>query len=270
MRKFQDRVAVVTGAASGIGRAVSLALAEEGCHLALVDRDEAGLAAVSAQVAARQRHASTHNVNVADRTAMERLPNAVVAAHGGAHMLINNAGVALAGQFEELGLDDLEWIFAINFWGFVYGCKFFLPHLRRVDEAHIVNVASDFALFGLPTKSGYCATKFAIRGFSESLRAELYGSSVGLSCVYPGAVATNLIRAGRAADAGKREREAAFVESRAIPADRVAAQVIRGIRHNQGRVLIGRDTWMIELLSRLSPTLFAALVARWQKRVPFL
>ena len=270
MRKLQDRVAVVTGAASGIGRAVSLALAEEGCHLALVDRDETGLAAVSAQITARHRRASTHVINVADRAVMERLPAAVIAAHGEAHLLINNAGVALAGPFEELSLDDLEWILSINFWGFIYGCKFFLPHLRRVDEAHIVNVASDFALFGLPTKSGYCATKFAIRGFSESLRAELYGSSVGLSCVYPGAVATNLIRAGRAADAEKQEQEANFVETRAIPAPRVAARIIRGIRHNQGRVLIGRDTWMIEMMTRLSPTLIAALVARWQKRIPFL
>jgi len=270
MRKLQDRVAVVTGAGGGIGRAVCQSLAERGCRLALVDLDEAGLAETASRVATGGERISLHVIDVSDKDAMAQLPQAVISRHGDVNILINNAGVSLAGPFETISIEDLEWIFGINFWGVVYGCKFFLPHLRQAEEAHIVNVASEFGLFGLATKSGYCATKFALRGLSEALRAELNGSRIGLTCVYPGAVDTNLIKRGRTWDERKKEVEAGFVAARGIPLEKVAACIVRGIERNSRRVLIGRDARLIDAFMRISPSFTAAVVAQVQKRMPFL
>lgn len=270
MKKLQDRVVVLTGAASGIGRALSLCLARDGCDLALVDVDEDGLKETSKKIHLHNRRATIHVVDVSRKELMAKLPDDVLDRHGEVHILINNAGVSLAGRFEDISLEDFEWIVGINFWGMIYGCKFFLPHLRKADEAHIVNVASDFGLFGLPTKTGYCATKFAMRGFSEALRAELYESNIGLTCIYPCAVNTQIVKMGRAADQDKKDLEANFLESRSLPPERVAERIVKGIRRNSARVLIGLDTRMIDWATRISPSLTSALIARYQSRVPFL
>jgi short-subunit dehydrogenase len=270
MRLSAGQVAVVTGAASGIGRAISAALARRGCDLALVDREEAGLHETRSLIEQTGRTLSLHFLDVSQRPAMERLPEAVLQAHGGVHLLVNNAGVSLAGPLEQLALADLEWIVGVNFWGVVYGCKLFLPYLRRQPEAQIVNILSDFALIGFPTKSAYCATKFAVRGFSEALRAELHGSGIGLTCVYPGPADTNLVRDGRTWDPEKNEREAQFLKERGIPLERIAARVVRGIEKNAARVLIGRETYATDLMSRLFPAWTNTLVARVRKRFPFV
>jgi short-subunit dehydrogenase len=269
MRLFQDRVAVVTGAASGIGRGVSEALAQRGCDLALVDRDEVGLRQTKARLARAGRRVSLHVTDVSDRAQMEVLPEAILQSHGHIHLLVNNAGVSLAGPLTELSLDDFEWIVGINFWGVVYGCKLFLPYLDR-EEAHIVNIVSDFGLIGFPTKSAYCATKFAVRGFSEAVRAELHGSRVGLTCVYPGPVHTKMMQNARAWDPAKKEAEARFLAERGIPLETVVSRILRGIERNSARVLIGRETYLIDLMKRLCPTWTDDLVARLQKRFPFV
>jgi short-subunit dehydrogenase len=270
MKKLQERVAIVTGAASGIGQALALCLARHGCDLALIDVNEEGLKETSEKALVHSGRVSSHIVDVSHKEQMAKLPDDILGQHGKAHILINNAGVSLAGRFEDISLEDFEWIVGVNFWGMIYGCKFFLPHLRKADEAHIVNVASDFGLLGLPTKTGYCSTKFAMRGFSEALRAELYESNVGLTCVYPCAVNTQIVKAGRAVDQQKKELEAKFLESRSLPAEKVSERIIKGIKRNSARVLIGFDTRMIDCATRLSPSLTSALIARMQKRVPFL
>lgn len=270
MRRWRDRVAVVTGAGSGIGRALCEALARRGCDLALVDRDEDGLAATVSRLQKSGRRVSCHSVDVADRAQMERLPEGVLREHGRVHLLVNNAGVSVAGPLAEVSLDDYEWIVGVNFWGVVYGCKLFLPHLLREDEAHIVNILSDFGLVGFPTKSAYAATKFAVRGFSESLRAELYGTSVGLTCVYPGPVDTGIVRRGRAWDPVKQEREAEFVKQRSIPMDQVVKRTLRGVERNAPRVLIGRETYLMDFMARYFPGLTARLLPETRKHMPFL
>jgi short-subunit dehydrogenase len=263
-------VAIVTGAASGIGRALSLQLAEKGCDLALVDVNEAGLSETAAQVKKFGRLISLHNINVAERSAMARLPEAVLSHHRGVHVLINNAGVSLAGPFESCSLEDVDWIFGINFWGVVFGCKFFLPLLQREKESHIVNVASEFGLIGCPTKTAYCATKFAVRGFSEALRAELFGSTVKLTCVYPGPVNTGIAHNGRAWNGTKQKLEADFLATRGLSAEKVAHKIIRAVERNRPRVLIGSDTRMVDAFTRLAPVLANSLIGRFRSRFPFL
>src|SRR5689334_15074402 len=189
MKIDSHTVAVVTGAASGIGRALAVRLAEEGAQLAICDVNEAALQE-TAQQAAKAGHPgakiSTHVVDVADRERMAAFVDEVVAEHGRAHLVINNAGVALAGTAEELAVEDIEWLMSINFWGVVYGTKMFLPVLRQQPRAHLVNVSSIFGIIAPPGHSAYVASKFAVRGFTEALRHELKGSNITISCVHPG------------------------------------------------------------------------------------
>ena len=174
MTAIRGAAAAVTGAASGIGRALSLELAALGVDLALADRDEAGLQAVAAEIAkAGSTKVSVHRVDVAEPSEIEAFAASAVVAHGGLNILVNNAGVALLGQFTEIDQAQMEWLININFWGVVRSTRAFLPHLSRQSEAHIVNLSSIFGIIAPPGQTAYCAAKFAVRGFSESLRHEL-------------------------------------------------------------------------------------------------
>ncbi len=271
MRRLEGRVAVVTGAASGIGRATSALLARKGCHLALVDLNEDGLAETAALVRAADRKVSIHLADVADKERMRALPEEVIREHGHVHLLMNNAGVALASTIEEHDLDDLEWIVGINFWGVVYGCKFFLPYLRREEEGHIVNLSSMFAFMGLPTQGAYCATKFAVRALSETLWSELADSAIHVTSVHPGVIKTNLVEAGRFRDAESRQSAAELMESWNRTPEQAAAKIVRAIEKNKLRVLIGREAYFFDWIKRLSPVLTHRMLAwryRRQQRQP--
>ena len=197
MQRIEGRVAVVTGAASGIGRATALQLAERGCDLALADIDREGLDETAQQASRFQTKITTDVVDVSSSSAVEAFARRVESNHGAAHILVNNAGVVIAGPFAEQRLEDLEWMVGINYWGVVYGCHHFLPLLRRQDEGHIVNLSSLFGLLGLPHQSGYCATKAAVRALSESLYAELRRERIGVTTVHPGCIDTSIVRSGR-------------------------------------------------------------------------
>lgn len=270
MQTFHNHVCVITGAASGIGRALATHLAQSGCHLALVDVQADPLYEVAVQLRNPQQRVTAHVIDVANGSQMHFLAEDVRQQHGRVDILINNAGVSLAGPFESYSLTDLEWIVNTNLWGAIYGCRCFLPFMRQRNTGYIVNMASDFGLIGLPTKTAYCTTKFAIRGLSEALRAELYGSGISVSCVYPGALNTGLIRSSRALDPHKRTLEAEFVAQRGIPLDYVARRIIRAVERRQARILIGLDTYLIDVLSRLAPNLTQSLIGRFHHFVPFL
>ncbi len=266
MRQLAGRVAVVTGAASGIGLAVSRALVAKGCEVALVDVDPESLERAAEELRDRDAKLSTHVVDVASKAQMQALPAQVIEAHGHVHVLVNNAGVSVVGTLDEQSIEDLEWIIGINLWGVLYGCKFFLPHLCEEDEAHIVNISSLFGLIGVATQTSYSLTKFAVRGLSEALRAELGGTSVGLSVVYPGAIETNIIQAGRIASGDRRARLQRRFARRAIPADRAARKIVRAIELDQMEVLIGRETHLIAWAKRLFPGLTHKQIERRYNR----
>ena len=193
MKTIKGRIAVVTGAGGGIGRATSLALAGRGCHLALVDVKPDGLAETQTAVEALGVNATVHLADVSNPDRMAELPDEVTGAHGACHILVNNAGVLSVGRFEEDKLDDIRWIIGINIFGIVHGCHYFLPVLRQADEAHIVNVSSMAAFAGIPQNAVYSLTKGAVRSFTEALRAELVGTNVGASTLFPGSTNTNIM-----------------------------------------------------------------------------
>jgi short-subunit dehydrogenase len=274
MTAIRGAAAALTGAASGIGRALALELAARGCDLALADRDEAGLAAVAAEInRAHSQKVTVHRVDVGEPPQIAEFALAAVAAHPGLNIVINNAGVALMGQFHEVDQAQMEWLMNINFWGVVHGTRAFLPHLASRPEAHIVNLSSIFGIIAPPGQSAYAAAKFAVRGFSESLRHELQlaGSPVRLSVVHPGGIATNIARNSRAGagvtDNARRAQSIERFEALAKTTPQAAAlRIIQGIEKNQPRILIGNDARFMDLLQRLRPASYWPPLARMIER----
>ena len=266
--------AAVTGAASGIGRALAIELSARGCDLALADRDEAGLQEIAAELArTTSRKISVHRVDIGERSEIAAFAAAAIAAHPSLNILVNNAGVALLGQFNEIDQAEIEWLFNINFWGVVHSTRAFLSHLATRPEAHIVNVSSIYGIIAPPGQTAYSSAKFAVRGFSESLRHELQAASspVRLSVVHPGGVSTNIVRNMRmGAGLTDNERRALAIEwfdqiARATPKD-AALRIIRGIENNEPRILIGGDARFMDLLQRLRPATYWRVMAWWTER----
>lgn len=278
MKSFDGKVAAITGAGSGIGRALALELAKKRCDLALSDVDEAGVADTADQAEAQGVKVTSAKVDVSDRSAVFAWADQVVADHGRVNLIFNNAGVAMAGPVAETTIEQYEWIVGINWWGVVYGTKAFLPHLEASGEGHVINVSSISGLLAQPLMSGYNATKFAVRGFTEGLRLdlELADSCVSATSVHPGGIKTDIVqRAKHAGDAeqllgmSRDEATALFEKSLITSAEKAAKIILRAVRRNRRRVLVGPDAVAYDSAVRLLPAgyqrLFGALVKR-QKR----
>jgi short-subunit dehydrogenase len=270
MTVIHGSAAAVTGAASGIGRALSLELAARGCDLALADRDETGLQGIAAEIArAHSRKVTTHTVDVGVPGEIAGFAQAAISAHPALNIVVNNAGVALMGMFTEIDQAEMDWLMNINFWGVVHSTRAFLPHLSRQREAHIVNLSSIFGIVAPPGQTAYAAAKFAVRGFSESLRHELQmaASPVRLSVVHPGGVATNIARnSRRGTGMTDNERRAQAIErfeavAKTTP-QAAALRIIAGIEKNQPRILIGNDARFMDLLQRFRPATYWKVLAK--------
>lgn len=258
------RTAVVTGAAAGIGRAIAVSLARRGCHLALADIDEFGMEGTSELTREYGVRVSRHRLDVADRVAVAAFPDMVAAEHSGVDVLVNNAGVAVGGTFEQVSDEDFEWLFEINFWGVVRMTRVFLPLLRASGDARIVNLSSVYGLIAPPEQTAYSASKFAVRGFSEALRHELEGSRIGVSVVHPGGINTSIAEKARV-PAGISEEEVAQRHAKyrkllRLPPEEAGETIVRGIERRQSRILIGSDAKTISLVARVLPVSYWKLL----------
>lgn len=270
MKNLKNKVAAITGAGSGIGRATAVLLAKEGCHLALTDINETGLRETVETCRQYGVKVTSQKLDVASRDAVYAWSEQVVADHGLVHVIINNAGVALGATVEDMRYEDFEWLMNINFWGVVYGTKAFLPHIKTAGEGHIVNISSVFGLIAVPTQSAYNAAKFAVKGFTESLREELQieGVPVGVTCVHPGGIKTNIARNARVTETrgmvdtkSTRDFEKAFI----TPPEEAARVIVKAIKANSPRLLIGKDAVAIDLMQRLLPTTYQKVLVAGAK-----
>ncbi len=258
MSLSKNSVAVITGAASGIGRALAVRFAEEKiAGIAICDVNEEGLNETAEMVEKLAVPVSKHIVDTSKLEQIERLKTEVLENHAKATHLVNNAGVALLGTFEQISLEDFEWLMSINFWGVIYGCKVFLPVLKQQESAHIVNISSVFGIIAPPEQTAYCSSKFAVRGFTESLRHELENTNVRVSSVHPGGIKTNIVRNSRIGEKTSEEYKAQGIKlfekvAQTSPAQ-AAETIINGIKTNNPRILIGRDAHAMNFVSRLFP-----------------
>jgi NAD(P)-dependent dehydrogenase (short-subunit alcohol dehydrogenase family) len=276
MKNFKNKVAAITGAASGMGRELAVELAKRGCHVALSDVNEAGLAETAALVRQHGVKVSTTKLNVSNREAVNAWADQVASEFGQVNLLFNNAGVALGATLDKVTPADFEWIMGINFWGVVWGTQAFLPHLKKSGEGHVVNTSSLFGLMSQPTQGTYNASKFAVRGFTESLRQELDVENCGVSatCVHPGGIRTNIARdakldpsmakPGTDIEAARRRFDKLL---NTTTANSAARQMIRAVEKNQRRLLIGPDAIFLDKLVRLTGSWYQPLVTFFFKKM---
>ena len=272
MKTLKDKVVVITGAGSGIGRALAVEVARRGSLVAVSDVDEAGLAeTVELVKAAGAPEVRADRIDVADRAAFAAYALAVREHFGRVNVVVNNAGVTMTGDFEEITYDDFEWIMSINFWGVVTGTKEFLPHLIESGDGHVVNISSLFGLVSMPGQSTYNASKYAVRGFTEALREEMLinGRPVGVTCVHPGGIKTGISRNGRkVASVDTEELDSLFEKKLArMEPSRAAEIIVNGVLGDKPRVLVGFDAHLIHHAAKLAGSRYQDVVAILAKRV---
>ncbi|MBV1883931.1 MAG: SDR family oxidoreductase [Pseudomonadales bacterium] len=267
MKELTNTVAAVTGAASGIGQAVAIGLAREGCHVAVSDINEAGLQETVKILQSMGAVVTAQKLDVTDRSAVEAWAAKTAEELGGINIIVNNAGVGLSATVEDMSYEDFEWLMDINFWGVVYGTKAFLPYLQKEEQGHIVNISSVAGIVSAPTGSAYCAAKFAVRGFTESLRQELEISGSGVSCttIHPGGIKTNIARTSRVTESemlpmDQDDMADDFSKIAMTTPEGAAKVIIEGIQKNSRRVLIGKDALAIDIVQRVLPTTYQRLV----------
>jgi len=272
MKTLSDKVVVITGAGSGIGRALALNLAEKGSLLALSDVDEDGLAeTVVLAEKAGAKEVRSDRLDVADRAAFEAYAADIAAHFGRVNVVINNAGVALAGDFVDLEMKDIDWIMGINFWGVVHGSKFFLPHLIESGDGHLVNISSLFGLIAMPGQSMYNASKFAVRGMTEAIREEMLiaRNKVGVTAVHPGGIKTAIARNARVSDKEDKAAMAKIFDEKlaTMTPEKAATIIVRGITRNQARVLVGLDAHALHTFGKLAGSRYQDVIAMGSRRI---
>jgi short-subunit dehydrogenase len=253
VREYGGKVAVVTGAGNGLGRALAKELAARNCNLALVDIDSSAVANTKEELARPGIVVTYHCADVSSEQSLALVAAEVKNFHGTAHLLINNAGVSASASFRNTDATEFERIIRVNFFGVAYGCRVFLPLLQEHGEGQILNISSCFAWLGYPSKTAYASSKGAVRAFSESLRWEVAEHGVGVTVLYPGPLHTSLVRSGVSDSAQRREREERFLIERGLSLERVAQRSLDRLVKNPSRIVIGVDYRSLDLLIRFSP-----------------
>ena len=271
MKSFRHKVAAISGAGSGIGRAIALELAKEGASLAITDINEESVLETAELARAHGANVLAGRLDVADKDATFAWADEVAEHFGKVNLIFNNAGVALSSTIEDMSYEDFEWLFNINFWGVVHGTKAFLPHLKASGEGHIVNISSLFGLVAVPGLAAYNTSKFAVRGFTETLRQELDMEDCGVSasCVHPGGIRTNIARNARMRESMKKvvgedleKGRQNFEKLFSTTAETAAQTILRGVKRNHRRILVGTDAKTIDGGQRLMPALYQSIVTR--------
>ena len=265
MKDFKNKICVVTGAGSGIGAACAQALAAEGAYVVMTDIRSDMLETVHKKIVEAGGRGETHIVDVSDRDAVFALADKVDKAHGGADLILNNAGVAHSATVAEMTMDNFNWIMDIDFWGVVYGTQAFLPHFLKRGSGHVANVSSIFGLIGVPTQSAYNAAKYGVLGFSEALRHEMVEHNVGVTVIHPGGINTNIVRHARMSQGPNAEAEheqaiIKFQELTMTQPDKAAQIILKAIRKNKARVLVGPDAVFVDFIRRLAPVKYLSLL----------
>lgn len=266
MRNLHHKVAVVTGAASGIGRMLAVNLSRMGCHLAISDVDEKGLQDTLEMIETKGVMVTTHQVDVSNREQVYLYAEEVVKKHGHVDIVINNAGVSVADTIEDMSYEDFEWVININFWGVVYGTKAFLPYLKTRPEANLVNISSINGFIPFPNNGPYNCSKYAVKAFNETLHQELKSSTVNVTSVHPGFIKTNIVRNVRFRKAANTKQDQAaavknFDKLTLTSADKAARNIITGLMKNKKRLLVGADAYVYDILTRLFPKSTVKLMA---------
>ncbi len=272
MRTFDGKVTAITGAGSGIGRALATNLAARGAILALSDKDEVGLLETAQRCTAlHAREVHTEKLDVSDRDAVSAYAESLAADLGQVNVVFNNAGVALHGDFEEMTYEQFEWVMDVDFWGVVYGSKEFLPHLVASGDGHLVNVSSLFGLMGMPGQTAYNAAKFGVRGFTEALRTEMLvaGHPVQVSCVHPGGIKTAIARNARTTRGHDQQSVAQFFDRRLAKTspERAAEVIVDGVLRDRPRIVVGSDAKVLDAVVRLVGHRYQDGVAKIAARV---
>lgn len=267
MKSFYEKVAAITGAGSGMGQALAVLLSQQGCHVAISDINGDQLEETEKLISPHVK-VTTHVVDVADKVAVKNFANSVVQQHGKVNLIFNNAGVSVTDLATRMSLEDFEWLMDINFWGVVHGTRAFLPLLSEQPEAHIVNTSSIFGTIAVPSQSAYNASKFAVRGYTYALRQELKDTNIGVSCVQPGGVKTNIVKSSRFvpsdnASPTKEEMAQQFESLARLTSEQAAAIILKGVKKNKAQILVGNDAKVMALLERLFPTGYMKIFDRF-------
>jgi NAD(P)-dependent dehydrogenase (short-subunit alcohol dehydrogenase family) len=263
--KLADATVVVTGAGSGIGRATALAFAAQGARIAACDVDQPRLDALAAELG--DRALVVRKVDVADRAQVSAFADAVHATAPAADVVVNNAGVAVAGAFLDIRLDDWDWLLGINLRGVVHGCHFFAPRMVERRTGHIVNISSILGIVPAANVTAYAASKFAVLGFSQSLRLELAPHGVGVTAICPGMINTSIVADGRMAGEAQSRRASAVERfKKGLPPSRVAEAILDAVRTNPAVRTVGRDAWVLHQFTRVAPRTLPRVADALQRR----
>ncbi len=270
MTEFKERVVVVTGAANGRGKALATEFFNQGCHLALIDIDFAGLQNLLAILNRKGQLITIHHADISNEESVIKTRLEILDTHKQIDILVNNAGISISQYFEHIDLVDYKMIFDTNFWGTVYCTRHFLPDLKSQNDSRVVNIISDFALMGFPGKTAYASSKSATLGFTNALKTELADTNVKVCMVIPPPLDTGLVRNGKHIDEKKRENEIRFMKRHELPLDKTSKKIVKQIRKGKFRIVIGPMMFCTDLISRLFPTLMHNIIGKYKSRFEFI